>query len=194
MGDMDMPATTLMARSLAALALLCASAAHAADPLPSWNDGASKQAIEQFVHQVTDKGSSSFVPPAERIATFDNDGTLWSEQPMYFQAFFVFDRIKALAPQHPEWQTQEPYASVLKGDLKGALAGGEPGLVEMAMATHAGMTTEEFNKIVTNWITTAQASQDRQAVHRDGLSADARIAPLPAGQRLQDLCCFRRRR
>ena len=140
----------------AALGLLCAAAVHAADPLPSWNEGASKQAIIQFVAKVTTEGSSSFVPPAQRIATFDNDGTLWSEQPMYFQAFFVFDRIRALAPQHPEWKTTEPFASVLKGDVKGALARGEPGLVELAMATHAGMTIEEFNKIVSDWIATAK--------------------------------------
>ncbi len=144
-------------RYLLALSLVCSAVAHAAtDPLPSWNDGASKQAIVQFVEKVTDQKSASFVPPGERIATFDNDGTLWSEQPMYFQAFFIFDRIKALAAQHPEWKSQEPFASVLRGDVKGALAGGEEGLVEMAMATHAGMTTEEFETIVTDWITTAK--------------------------------------
>jgi len=148
---------TLAIRGVVALGLLCAAAVHAAsDPLPSWNEGASKQAIIQFVAKVTDQSSASFVPPAERIATFDNDGTLWGEQPMYVQAFFIFDRIKALAPQHPEWKTEEPFASVLKGDLKTALAGGEPGLVEMAMATHAGMTSEEFEKIVSDWITTAK--------------------------------------
>ena len=130
--------------------------AQAADPLPSWNDGAAKKSIVAFVKKVTKKGSPDFVPVPERIATFDNDGCLWAEQPMYFQAFFVFDRIKALAPQHPEWKDKEPYASVLKGDLKTALAGGEPALMEMAMATHAGMTTEEFEEIVTDWITTAK--------------------------------------
>jgi phosphoserine phosphatase len=130
--------------------------AQTADPLPSWNNGKAKQSIVDFVGKVTKEGSPDFVPPAERIATFDNDGTLWAEQPMYFQAFFIFDRIKALAPQHPEWQDKEPFASVLKGDVKGALAGGEHALIEMAMATHAGMTTEEFEKIVTDWITTAR--------------------------------------
>ena len=130
--------------------------AKAADPLPSWNDGKAKQSIIDFVEKVTQPDSPHFVPPAERIATFDNDGCLWSEQPMYFQAFFVFDRIKALAPQHPEWKTQEPFASILKGDLKSALAGGEHALLEMVMATHAGMTTDEFEKIVTDWITTAK--------------------------------------
>jgi len=105
---------------------------------------------------VTKPGSLDFVPVSERIATFDNDGTLWAEQPMYFQAFFVFDRIKQLSPQHPEWKTKEPFASVLKGDVKSALAGGEHALIEMAMATHAGTTTEEFDKIVTDWIATAK--------------------------------------
>ena len=130
--------------------------ARAADPLPAWNDTAPKQAIVSFVGKVTKEGSADFVPPAERIAVFDNDGTLWSEQPMYFQAFFIFDRIKALAPQHPEWKEKEPFASVLKGDTKAALAGGEHALVEMVMATHAGMTTEEFEKSVTDWLATAR--------------------------------------
>ena len=130
--------------------------AHADDRLPAWNDCKSKQAIVDFVEKVTQPDSPNFVPPAERIATFDNDGTLWTEQPMYVQAFFVFDRIKALAAEHPEWKTQEPFASVLKGDTKTALAGGEQALLEMVMATHAGMTTDEFEKIVTDWITTAK--------------------------------------
>ncbi len=136
--------------------LLLVFIAHAADPLPSWNDTAPKKAITAFVEKTTSDGSADFVPPAERIAVFDNDGTLWSEQPMYFQAFFIFDRIKQLAPQHPEWKTKEPFASVLKGDANAALAGGEHALIEMAMATHAGTTTEEFEKIVTDWITTAK--------------------------------------
>ncbi|MEY4484227.1 MAG: hypothetical protein RL693_1679 [Verrucomicrobiota bacterium] len=130
--------------------------ARAADPLPSWNDNASKNAIVAFVEKVTKEGSAEFVPLAERIATFDNDGTLWSEQPMYVQAFFIFDRIKALAPQHPEWQDKEPFASVLKGDLKTALAGGEKALVGMLMATHSGMTTEEFEESVIDWLATAK--------------------------------------
>ena len=128
----------------------------AADLLPSWNEGAAKKSVVAFVEKVTNPGSPDFVPVAERIAVFDNDGTLWSEQPMYFQAFFIFDRIKKLAPQHPEWKTKEPFAPVLKGDVKSALAGGEHALLEMAMATHAGMTTEEFEKIVEDWITTAK--------------------------------------
>jgi hypothetical protein len=128
----------------------------AAQPLPSWNDGPAKQSILAFVKAVTDKGSKDFVPSAERVATFDNDGTLWAEQPMYFQLAFALDRVKALAPQHPEWKDKEPFASLLKGDLKGALAGGEPAIVQIVMATHAGMTTEAFEKIVRDWIATAK--------------------------------------
>ncbi|MEX1049723.1 MAG: HAD family hydrolase [Akkermansiaceae bacterium] len=138
------------------LTLFFIHALFAAEPLPSWNNTAPKQAIIKFVEKVTTEGSPDFVPMSERIATFDNDGCLWSEQPMYFQAFFIFDRIKALAPQHPEWKEKEPFASVLKGDVKTALAGGEHALLEMAMATHAGMTTDEFEKLVNDWIETAR--------------------------------------
>ena len=120
-------AETAMIRRIAIL--LCALAAtttvaQSADPLPSWNDGKSKQSILSFVSKVTKEGSSEFVPPAERIATFDNDGTLWAEQPLYFQLLFGIDRIKELAPQHPEWKDKEPFKSVLAGDLKAAFAGG----------------------------------------------------------------------
>ena len=146
--------TSTTAKILACLLVL--AQALAADPLPSWNDSAPKRAMISFVEKVTQEGSADFVPVAERIATFDNDGTLWAEQPMYFQAFFIFDRIKALAPEHPEWKDKEPFASVLKGDMKSALAGGERALLEMAMATHAGMTSDEFEKIVSEWITTAK--------------------------------------
>jgi phosphoglycolate phosphatase-like HAD superfamily hydrolase len=151
----------MKSRCLATIALTCALAltatlARAADPLPSWNDTAPKQAILAFVDKVTKEGSPDFVPVAERIATFDNDGTLWSEQPMYFQAFFIFDRIKALAPQHPEWSDKEPFASVLKGDVKSALAGGEKALAALMAAAHSGMTTEEFEKSVTAWLATAK--------------------------------------
>jgi phosphoglycolate phosphatase-like HAD superfamily hydrolase len=128
----------------------------AADPLPSWNDTAPKQAIVAFVEKVTKDGTQDFIPAAERIAVFDNDGTLWAEQPMYFQLFFALDRIKALAPQHPEWKEKEPFASLLKGDVKAALAGGEHALAQIVMATHAGLTTEEFEKVVTDWIATAK--------------------------------------
>jgi haloacid dehalogenase-like hydrolase len=126
------------------------------NPLPSWNDGKAKRSIVDFVNRVTTRGGKDFVPPAERIATFDNDGTLWAEQPMYVQLAFTLDRIRALAPQHPEWNTKEPFASLLNGDLKGALAGGEPAAAEIMMATHAGMSTEEFEKIVRDWIATAK--------------------------------------
>jgi len=146
---------SLPIKNLLALMLLT-NVACAADSLSSWNDTAPKKAIVAFVEKVTKEESPDFVPVAERIATFDNDGCLWSEQPMYFQAFFIFDRIKQLAPQHPEWKDKEPFASVLKGDFKSALAGGEHALIEMGMATHAGTTTEEFEKIVTDWITTAK--------------------------------------
>ena len=130
-----------------------------AQQLPSWNDTAPKAAIVAFVERVSKEGSSDFVPAAERIAVFDNDGTLWAEQPMYFQFLFMLDRIKELAPQHPEWQGKEPYASVLKGDAKAALAGGEHALFELAMAAHAGTTTDEFAAIVAKWITTARHPQ-----------------------------------
>jgi phosphoserine phosphatase len=126
------------------------------DPLPSWRDGDARRAVVAFVARTTAPGSSDFVPAPQRIATFDNDGTLWAEQPMYFQAIFIFDRIRQLAPAHPEWKTQEPFASVLKGDVKGALAGGEKALLQMAMATHAGMTLEEFAKVAGEWLATAK--------------------------------------
>jgi len=128
----------------------------AADPLPSWNEGGAKKSIVTFVEKVTNAGSPDFVPEAERIAVFDNDGTLWSEQPAPVQFYFVADRVKSLAPQHPEWKTQEPFASILKGDLKAALEGGEHGLMELFMATHTGMTTDEFEKLVKDWIATAK--------------------------------------
>jgi len=139
-----------------AQSVLCLGIVHAADPLPSWNDGAAKKAIVEFVSKVTKEGGPEFVLPAERIATFDNDGTLWAEQPMYFQLLFALDRVKALAPQHPEWKDKEPFASLLKGDVKGALAGGEPAIFQIVMATHASMTTEEFEQLVTDWVATAK--------------------------------------
>jgi hypothetical protein len=126
------------------------------DPLPSWNDTGSKKAIFNFVERVTKQGSADFVPEAERIATFDNDGTLWAEQPMYFQLLFALDRVKALAPKHPEWKTEEPFASLLKGDIKRALAGGEPAIFKIVAATHSGMTVDEFNGIARDWFATAR--------------------------------------
>ena len=128
----------------------------ASDLLPSWNEGKARQSIIDFVAKVTREDSPDFVPPAERIATFDNDGTLWSEQPMYFQLMFAIDRVKALAPLHPEWKDKEPFASLLKGDVNTALAGGEHAMLEIVMATHAGNTTEEFETIVKDWLATAR--------------------------------------
>ncbi len=138
------------------LALAFEPLALAKDPLPSWNDGPAKKAIVAFVERVTKPGSPGFVPPAERIAVFDNDGTLWAEQPMYVQLAFALDRVKALAPQHPEWKTTPPFSAVLAGDLKSLAASGEKGLVELVMATHAGMTTEEFASIASAWLATAK--------------------------------------
>jgi hypothetical protein len=143
------------------VALVCSMAltttvSLAADPLASWNDTATKKAIVAFVEKITKEGSPDFVPVPERIATFDNDGTLWCEQPLPVQLYFALDRVKALAPQHPEWKTKEPFASLLKGDLNTALAGGDRAILELFMATHTGMTTQEFEQIVKNWIATAK--------------------------------------
>ncbi len=150
-----------LAAALAVLVHVCLAfgapaSAQTVDSLPSWNDGKAKQSLIDFVAQVTKAGSPDFLPPAERIAVFDNDGTLWSEQPMYFQVLFALDRVTALAPQHPEWKDEEPFASLLKGDVKGAMADGMKSVVEIIMATHAGMTTEEFETIVSDWIATAR--------------------------------------
>jgi hypothetical protein len=130
--------------------------AHAGDTLPSWNDGPARRSLVEFVTTITKPDSPEFVPMAERIAVFDNDGTLWAEQPTFFQALFAFDRIRQLAPQHPEWKTREPFASVLRGDEESALDQGMHALVEMAMASDAGTTTEEFETIVRDWIATAR--------------------------------------
>jgi hypothetical protein len=139
-----------------ALMVLGVGLAFAAEPLPSWNEGPAKKAIVSFVEKVTKQGGAEYVPVAERIATFDNDGTLWAEQPMYFQLLFALDRVNALAPRHPEWKDKEPFASLLKGDLRGALAGGEKAIAEIVMVTHAGMSTAEFEQIVRDWIATAK--------------------------------------
>ncbi|MBT8441427.1 MAG: haloacid dehalogenase-like hydrolase [Gammaproteobacteria bacterium] len=155
--DQRIPANLLILRAAIVAAFFLGEIGHAkADALPSWNDTGPKSAIVAFVQKVTDPRSPDFVPPAERIATFDNDGTLWAEQPLYFQAIFIFDRIEVLAPQNPEWTEKQPFASVLGGNRKAALAGGEKSLVEMAMATHAGTTTEEFAGIVTEWMAKAK--------------------------------------
>lgn len=125
------------------------------DPLPSWNDGSSKKAIVDFVTRTTQESSVDFIPVADRIACFDNDGTLWSEQPMYFQLAFAIDQVKAMAPEHPEWKSKQPFKALLEGDLKTALAGGEKAIFEIVMKTHAGMNTDEFEKRVKDWMSTA---------------------------------------
>jgi phosphoglycolate phosphatase-like HAD superfamily hydrolase len=127
-----------------------------AQELPSWNDGKSKQAIVDFVKKVTTQGGADYVAPEDRIAVFDNDGTLWTEQPFYFQLGFILDRVKTLAPQHPEWKEKEPFKSILAGDLKGIAKSGERGLVELVMETHAGLTTDDFRNIVIDWFATAR--------------------------------------
>jgi phosphoserine phosphatase len=144
-----------LTRSLLAIALFTLTAA-AQNPLPSWNNGSAKQAIVQFVTDVTRQGGSTFVPVDQRIATFDNDGTLWVEQPFYTQLAFALARVKVLVPKNPEWKQQQPFKAVLEGDMKTVIASGEKGIVQILMATHVGMTTDEFQKIVTDWISTAQ--------------------------------------
>jgi hypothetical protein len=133
-------------------------AAHArtTDPLPSWNSGPAKTAIVKFIKETTQRGGRHFIAPAKRIAVFDNDGTLWSEQPLYVQLAFALDRVKALSPQHPEWKDTEPFKSVLDGNLKAVMAGGERALLELIMASHASMTTEEFTQIVKDWLAEAK--------------------------------------
>jgi phosphoserine phosphatase len=148
--------TGVRACLLAGLAALALPALAQEDPLPSWNDGAPKQAILDFVEAVTTEGGDQFLPPEELIAVFDNDGTLWTEQPMYFQGFFMLERLKEMAPEHPEWQTTEPFKSALAGDLKAVAAGGEKGLFELLAATHAGMDEAAFEQEVTDWADTAE--------------------------------------
>ena len=126
------------------------------DPLPSWNDGATKARIVGFVEAVTSKGGKDYVPPAERIAVFDNDGTLWSEQPMYVQLAFALDRVDALAPEHSDWKRKQPFRAALQRDMKTLGESGEKGLLELVMATHAGMTPDEFQKTVRDWLATAK--------------------------------------
>jgi phosphoglycolate phosphatase-like HAD superfamily hydrolase len=146
----------ILAAALLGALVFTTTVSRAVDPLPSWNEGAAKKAIIAFVEKVTKEGSPDFVSVAERIATFDNDGTLWCEKPVPVQLFFALDRVKALAPQHPDWKTKEPFASILKGDLKTAAAGGERAILELVMATHTGNTTVEFDQIVKDWIATAK--------------------------------------
>ncbi len=141
---------------LAALSLVMAAPPTLAQDLASWNDGQARKAIVDFVTAVTTENTADYVEPADRIAVFDNDGTLWSEQPMYVQLAFALDRVKTLAPGHPEWQDTEPFKSVIAGDLKGVAASGEKGLLEIVAATHAGITSDEFTQIATDWIATAK--------------------------------------
>ncbi len=144
-------------QSFVAIFAICIySVANAADPLPSWNSGPAKQAIVDFVAAVTDESGKDYVAPAERIATFDNDGTLWVEYPMYTQVLFAFERVKKLAPQHPEWKTKQPFKALLAGDMKTVGASGMKGLMEIILATHSGMTATEFSQEAGTWLRTAQ--------------------------------------
>jgi phosphoglycolate phosphatase-like HAD superfamily hydrolase len=140
----------------AAFAQSIAPSAPLPNPLPSWNDGAVKKSITDFVARVTAPGAPDFVPAERRIATFDNDGTLWCEQPVYFQVAFAFDEVTRLAPQHPAWKTTQPFKAVLEKDMPALAAAGEKGLLEIVAATHTGMTVEDFTKTVLDWIATAQ--------------------------------------
>ena len=126
------------------------------DPLSTWNDGPAKSSITSFVARVTTQGSADFVAPAERIAVFDNDGTLWAEQPMYVQLAFILDRVRALAPQNPGWKTKQPFKAVLDGDMRARATSGEQGLMQLIAVTHAGMTSDEFAKIASEWLATAR--------------------------------------
>jgi phosphoglycolate phosphatase-like HAD superfamily hydrolase len=149
----------LVSGFLAIFAVCICSVSYAADPLSSWNDGPPKKAILEFVAAVTDKNGKDYVEPAKRIATFDNDGTLWIESPMYTQALFAFDRVKTLAPQHPEWKTKQPFKALLAGDMKTVGASGMKGLMEIIMATHSGMTAAEFEKDVSDWLATTKQAK-----------------------------------
>jgi phosphoglycolate phosphatase-like HAD superfamily hydrolase len=138
------------------LVLLAAATAQVSDPLPSWNDGKAKQTLMQFVEDVTQEGGPHYVPPEARIATFDNDGTLWVEYPMYTQVLFAFDRVKELAPKHPEWKTKQPFKALLEGDMKTVGASGMQGLMEIVLATHSGMTATEFAEEAGTWLRTTE--------------------------------------
>ncbi len=151
-----------MHRLLVLAALVLSALSVAADPLPSWKDGHAKQAINSFVTDVTNAASEDFVPPAQRIAVFDNDGTLWVEQPMYTQLAFILDRVKALAPVHPEWQEQQPFKAALEGDLATLGAAGNEGLLQLAIATHSGMTSAEFETTTLDWIGAARHPRFQQ--------------------------------
>jgi phosphoglycolate phosphatase-like HAD superfamily hydrolase len=150
---------TLLVAVLLLNTCLASCMAKNSDPLPSWNEGPAKSAIIDFVKDVTKKGGPDYVRPQERIAIFDNDGTLWVEYPMYTQVLFIFDRVKKLAPQHPEWKTKQPFKALLEGDMKTVGASGEKGILEMGMATHSGMTAVEFEKQVSSWLASNKQSK-----------------------------------
>jgi phosphoglycolate phosphatase-like HAD superfamily hydrolase len=141
---------------VALLLTLILPTASGQEPLASWNDGPAKQAVLQFISDTTTEGSAGFIPPDERVAVFDNDGTLWCEQPMYFQVLFALDRVRATAADHPEWKEKEPFKSILANDMKGLAAAGEQGLLEVMAATHSGMTVDEFQGLVKDWLKTAR--------------------------------------
>ena len=153
---MNMRARRFLSSLLISVLVLAGAGARAADPLPSWNDGPAKSRIVAFVMAVTDKASKDYVAPADRIAVFDNDGTLWSEQPAYFQLAFAIDRVKAMAPKYPQWKKQQPFKAVLGGDTKALAASGERGLLTLVMATHAGLTSDEFAVIARDWLASAK--------------------------------------
>lgn len=155
---------SIAASIIAAAALFAFQPAAAQEVLPSWNDTGAKSRIEAFVKATVTEGGEGYVAPEDRIAVFDNDGTLWCEQPFYLQLQFMFDRVKALAPQHPEWTSKEPFKSILAGDPAGVTNGGEKGIVELGMATHAGMTTNQFAGIVTEWYATAKHPKTAEPV------------------------------
>jgi phosphoserine phosphatase len=143
--------------ALVAMWMLAASAfAQATEPLTSWNDGPAKSRIVGFVQAVTDKSGKDYVPPADRIAVFDNDGTLWSEQPAYFQLLFAIDRVRAIAPANPRWKTQQPFKAAIEGDMKTLAASGEQGLLQLVMVSHAGMAPDEFARVVNDWLASAR--------------------------------------
>ena len=151
-----MPPIFRAAVALVALLLVVPASAQEADPLPSWNDGPTKEAIVAFVEKVTDEGGADYVPPADRIATFDNDGNLWAEKPAYFQLLFAIDRVKALAPEHPEWKDKQPFKAAIEGDMETLAKSGHEGIAELVMASHAGMSTQQFQQIVSAWLATAE--------------------------------------
>ena len=169
----------LLTSAAGGMVLAAGPALAQSDPLPSWNDGRAKQSILDFVTAVTREGSLDFVPMPQRIATFDNDGTLWCEQPMYVQLAFALDQVKALAPQHPDWKTKQPFKAVLDGDRKALAETGERGLVELVMATHANISTGDFERVVTDWISNPRFKRSyTDLVYQDRIHAPVDRASL----------------